>query len=154
MTVLLDTNVLTRLVQPAHRHHPIAAAAVPLLQQRGQELCIVPQNLYEFWVVATRPVTANGGLGMAPSTARTMLDHFETLFVLRPDTPEVYPRWKALVTTHSTSGKAAHDARLVAAMQAHAVDQILTFNTGDFSRYPGITALDPASILPLGGGPP
>ena len=31
-------------------------------------------------------------------------------------------------------------------MQAHAIDQILTFNAADFARYPGITALDPAVI--------
>jgi predicted nucleic acid-binding protein len=154
VSVLLDTNILARLMQPAHLHHPVASIAVPLLQQRGDELCVVPQNLYEFWVVATRPVTANGGLGMTPAAAQKVLDHFENLFALRPDTADVYPRWKALVTAHSTSGKASHDARLVAAMQTHGIDQILTFNTGDFSRYPGITVLDPAEIAPPGGDSP
>jgi len=44
------------------------------------------------------------------------------------------------------SGKKVHDARLVATMNVHHVSRILTFNTGDFSRYPGLTAIDPSNI--------
>jgi hypothetical protein len=29
------------------------------------------------------------------------------------------------------------------------VTRILTFNTGDFSRYPGLTAIDPSSVDPI-----
>lgn len=43
-------------------------------------------------------------------------------------------------------GRAAHDARLVAAMERHAISHIPTFNTGDFTRYPGITVLDPMTL--------
>jgi hypothetical protein len=32
-------------------------------------------------------------------------------------------------------------------MQVHAVTHILTLNTADFSRYAGITAMDPASAI-------
>jgi predicted nucleic acid-binding protein len=145
MTVLLDTNVLTRLFQPSHPHHSSAVAAVQQLQQQGAALCTFPQNLYEFWVVATRPVTAIGGLGMGPPAALAALDHFQSLFMLRPDPPDLFDRWKSLVSTHGTIGKAAHDARLVAAMQAHGIDRIVTFNVADFSRYPGVTALNPAA---------
>jgi hypothetical protein len=28
------------------------------------------------------------------------------------------------------------------------VSRILTFNTGDFSRYPGVTAINPSSVSP------
>jgi predicted nucleic acid-binding protein len=40
-------------------------------------------------------------------------------------------------------GKQAHDARLVAAMKRHSINQILTFNTADFARYAEITAISP-----------
>jgi hypothetical protein len=63
-----------------------------------------------------------------------------------PDTAAVYARWRQIVTTLQITGKTAHDARIVAAMSVHGVSQILTFNAGDFSRYPGIAALDPASV--------
>lgn len=45
MDVLLDTNVLTRCIEPAHPHHPIAHAAIAALVRRGDRLCLVPQVL-------------------------------------------------------------------------------------------------------------
>ena len=39
-------------------------------------------------------------------------------------------------------GKEAHDARIVAAMLAHRVSNLLTFNMGDFKRYTQITSVD------------
>jgi len=47
---------------------------------------------------------------------------------------------------HSVLGSKVHDARLVAAMKVHGVRKILTFDTGDFTRY-GIEAVHPASLL-------
>jgi predicted nucleic acid-binding protein len=43
-------------------------------------------------------------------------------------------------------GKNAHDTRLVAAMLVHGVTHLLTFNVTDFSRFPGLTVLDPATV--------
>jgi hypothetical protein len=43
-------------------------------------------------------------------------------------------------------GKTAHDGRLVAAMQRHSISNLLTFNKGDFARYP-ISAFSPADII-------
>jgi predicted nucleic acid-binding protein len=63
MKVLVDTNVLLRLFQSQHPHAPLAEAAIRSLTNNGVQLCIVPQNMYEFWAVATRPLT-NNGLGM------------------------------------------------------------------------------------------
>jgi predicted nucleic-acid-binding protein len=62
---LVDTDVLLRLLQPQHPQYSTAAKAVAELRQQRVDLCIAPQNLVEFWVVATRPV-ANNGLGMSP----------------------------------------------------------------------------------------
>lgn len=39
-----------------------------------------------------------------------------------------------------------NDAYLVAAMIAHRVNRILTFNTSDFRRYADIQALDPRML--------
>jgi predicted nucleic acid-binding protein len=38
---------------------------------------------------------------------------------------------------------------LFAAMQVHGISHLLTFNTGDFKRYPGITMVAPDEILNL-----
>jgi len=70
------------------------------------------------------------------------------LFPLLDDSPAIFPEWQRLVAAHAVLGKNGHDARLVAAMLVHGVTHLLTFNTADFARFPGITALDPASIAP------
>jgi hypothetical protein len=60
----LDTNVLLRLANPLDPDHPLVQGYVDRCLDSGAELRILPQNLYDFWVVATRPV-ANNGLGLS-----------------------------------------------------------------------------------------
>src|SRR5262245_53700487 len=146
MSVVLDTNILTRAAQPGHPMHNDALDALDALRQQGEELCIVPQNLYEFWVVATRPLTANG-LGMSPMQAEAELSSIKQLFRFLNDTPAVYTEWEKLVLQHAVSGKNAHDARVVAAMMVHGITRLLTFNGEDFKRFSDITVLTPAGVL-------
>ena len=57
------------------------------------------------------------------------------VFELIPDSPECYREWEKLAAQYSVRGKQAHDANLVAAMLAHGIEAILTFNQADFVRY-------------------
>jgi predicted nucleic acid-binding protein len=145
MTVVLDANVLLRFSDPAAAQHPTAVAALAALHAQGHILRTVPQSLYEFWVVATRPVAVNG-LGLTAAECDTAVTGFLTLFPVLDDPPGLYAAWRALVVTHACHGKVAHDARYVAALQAHGLTHLLTFNVGDFARFPGITVLDPAAV--------
>ena len=142
---LIDTNVLLRLLQPQHPQYSIAAAAVAELRKQRSDLCVAPQNLVEFWVVATRPVV-NNGLGMSPLTIAGELRALNGLFRLLEGKSGVAGAWETLVGKHLVSGKQAHDAHLVAVMLVYAVTDILTFNIADFRRYPAITVLDPAQV--------
>ena len=63
------------------------------------------------------------------------------------DSDAIFPEWERLVLQYRVSGKQAHDARLVAAMNVHNLTQLLTFNTSDFKRFTGITAVNPESFL-------
>ncbi len=119
--------------------------ALRILNKQGQDLHIVAQNLIELWVVATRPVQQNG-LGMTPRSAEAELDRIQSAFDLLPETPGIYPAWEALVTRHQVSGKPAHDARLVAAMQVHGLTSILTFDRSGFSCFPGIEVVHPEHV--------
>ena len=65
------------------------------------------------------------------------------------DLDAVYMEWRNLVTSHGVSGKKSHDARLVAAMKVHGVSHLLTFNTDDFKRFPGIVTINPSVLEPL-----
>jgi predicted nucleic acid-binding protein len=117
------------------------------LRLRGDALYLVPQILYEFWAVATRPAAVNG-LGLPVAVVAAEMARFQSFFPLSFDTPAVFSEWERLVTTHQVVGKNAHDARLVAAMTVHGITHLLTFNTQDFARFMGITVLDPVTVAP------
>jgi predicted nucleic acid-binding protein len=146
MSTLLDTNMVARCAQPTHPLCQPATDALTRLRYQGEQLCLVPQNFYEFWVVATRP-TAQNGLGFTIAQAQAEMIRLRSLFTVLDDTPAVFPEWERLVVAHQVSGKNAHDARLVAALRVHGVTQLLTFNKADFQRYPGVTVVSPQDIL-------
>ena len=132
-------------MQPHHSLYALTDRAIESLLSRGRELQIVPQNLVELWVVATRPLQQNG-LGMTPADAAGELARIKRMFEFLPETPAVYPIWETLVIERQVSGKPAHDARLVAAMQAHGLTSILTFDKSGFSRYADIEVIHPADV--------
>ena len=142
MRVLVDTNLLTRAADASHPHHGVAKDAISALAAKGDSPCLVPQNLYEFWVVCTRPASDNG-LGMSTDLVLRRLGDLKQAFDLLDETPAFRPTWEALVTKYSVQGKSAHDARLVVAMKVHGLTTILTFNKQHFVRYDGITVLSP-----------
>jgi predicted nucleic acid-binding protein len=144
VSVLVDTNVLLRLAQPNHRQYPAAIDGVVRARLAGETLYVTPQNNAEFWAAATRPVGAANGLGLTATAAAGEIATIERLFQLAADDPAIHPIWKGLVITHRVLGTQVYDARLVAAMLAHGIDRILTFNVADFSRY-GVTVLHPAA---------
>jgi len=118
----------------------VARAAVQTLLGRGEPLIVDPQNLYEFWAVATRPPgpppAGRNGLGMTPAQAAHWVRFFRRRFVLLPDRDNLSSLWLALVESHGITGFRAHDVRLVAAMQTYGITRLLTFNAGDFSTMP------------------
>ncbi|MEK6701388.1 MAG: type II toxin-antitoxin system VapC family toxin [Planctomycetota bacterium] len=146
MRVVLDTNVILRASQPMHTHAKPAFESMKRLTDARHELCIVPQVLYEFWVVATRPATENG-LGLPVAQADAEVSRLLGLLTFLDDAKDLFRRWRALVTERQVQGKAAHDARIVAAMSLHGVDTILTFNRADFERYPGIVVMSPLDAV-------
>jgi predicted nucleic acid-binding protein len=145
MAYLIDTNCLLRWAQRLHALNPVVQAALDVLQQRGERVCVTPQNFIEFWNVATRPADRNG-IGLTPAEADQELTRLESLLLLAPDTPAIYGVWRQLVTAVGVSGVQVHDARLVAVMQVHGLTRILTFNTTDFLRYPGIAVVHPQDV--------
>lgn len=154
MTYVVDTNIVLRIMQPAHDMHHSAVQSVALLVGQGIKLCILPQCIYECWVVCTRPVVAQNGLGLTAAEAQAEITQIKTHFVLLPDIPTIFPLWEHLVFQHSVMGKPAHDARIVAAMKAHSITQLLTFNKSDFTRYPGISVETPNEVILALNPPP
>ena len=146
-TYLVDTNILVSLVDPNRPQHITAQQAVVKLRHQGQQLAIAYQNCVEFWNVATRPTSKNG-LGLSVNATTQELSRIELGFTLVPDSPAIYPIWRGLVVTYGVSGVQVHDARLAAAMLAHGLSHILTFNAADFARYApaGLVVVDPTAV--------
>lgn len=145
MSVLVDTNILLRRLQPDHVHHALAIDSVARLLAAGEEVYFTLRNISEFWNVMTRPIAANG-LGFSPTFTLSEVGKIEAVLTFLPDSPAVYEEWKRLVATYAVIGAKVHDGRLVALMSVHGVRRILTFNTGDFARFE-IEALHPSAVL-------
>ncbi len=132
---------------PSHEH---ASQAIISLVTNRHRLCIIPQNLIEFWNVATRPTDQNG-LGWSVVETDIEVGRLEVVFELLPDAVSIYGEWRRLVTANAVLGKNVHDARIVAAMKVHEVTKLLTFNTKDFQRFSDIILIDPVSLNGVNG---
>jgi predicted nucleic acid-binding protein len=145
MNYLVDTNFLLRLAQNTSPFQQYTRNAYSSLRAQGEVLMIVPQNLVEFWAVATRPINVNG-LGLSIELASQELSQMKQLFRLQLDTAEILMIWQQLIIKYQVKGKQVHDTRLVAAMIDHQITHLLTFNTDDFKRFTEITVIDPRDI--------
>ena len=125
--------------------HGVVSQTVEILRTRHDELYIIGQNLVEFWAVATR-ATPDNGLGVTIAEAQREVIRLKSLFGILPDTPQVLINWEMLVVNHQVVGKQAHGTRLVAAMLAHGLTHLLTFDVRDFKRSTEITVVNPQDI--------
>lgn len=146
MRILCDTNILVRSIKPDDPHHDQTIDCLGRLVRDDHNLVIVPQCIYEFYVVSTRPIE-NNGLGLVPSSALDDIEDFNLLFQLYRDERTIFDCWVKIVNEYSVSGKPTHDARLVAAMMRHGIDDLLTWNDRDFRRYSEINVHTPSSLL-------
>lgn len=140
--IQIDTNVLLRSAEPKHPTHHQAVISVKSLLANGDRVCLISQNLIEFWNVATRPIK-NNGFGWTPRKADLEISRLEFFLTLLPDSQAIYLEWRKVVLLGGVLGKQVHDARIVAAMNTHQITKLLTFNTKDFKRFKHITLIDP-----------
>ncbi len=145
MDICVDSNILIYNLNEFSPFHADVTRSISKLDSIGENLIVFPQNLIEFWAVATRPTISNG-LGYTPARAAEEIAQIKATFQLIPETRLIYPEWQSLVTAHDVSGKNVHDARIAAQMNVNNIDNILTFNAKDFKRYANITAIEPESV--------
>ncbi|MGN6368519.1 MAG: type II toxin-antitoxin system VapC family toxin [Phycisphaerae bacterium] len=147
--ILVDTNILARYTNSGDPQGLVVRRALERLKSRGESVVMVPQNIHEFWAVATRPrgprPMGENGLGMSVEVARAWIQFFCRRYALLPDLKELTASWLALVADNRVTGYRCHDARLVAAMATYGIQRILTFNAKDFSAL-GINVVDPQTV--------
>ncbi len=144
--VFVDTNVLIRLHVATAADHPLAEQAARRLILNGSELWISRQVMREYASVLTRPQPYVESLAAAEVAQQLRL--FEASYQIADETSEVTTRLCILLETVPVGGKQVHDANIVATMQTYAIDQLLTLNTADFTRFGSlITVLTPKAVL-------
>jgi predicted nucleic acid-binding protein len=100
----------------------------------------MPQILREYLVVLTR-----GDIFEKRLTVEEAVDELETIlpdFVLLDETAETAHYLRNLIQRYQVSGKAIHDANIVAAMLVNGITRLMTYNSDDFRRFQEI-AIEP-----------
>ena len=146
MSYLIDTGILLRFVSRHDSNFAEIRRAVRTLKARREAMHITTQTIAEFWNVCTRPATSRGGLGLSVEETKNRVELLERTFTLLPDSPKVYAEWKQLVENYKVSGVQVHDARLIAIMNVYGIQNIITLNTKDFSRFRNISVIEPKNI--------
>jgi len=144
MKILIDTSILVALKGVDTARLSESQRVLQVLDVQEYSLCVCAQVIMEYWAVATRPITARGGLGLTVSDADADIQAFLRQFDLLPDTETLLQVWHDIVRNYSVSGRQVWDARIAALMQIHSVTTLLTYNPLDFQRYDFITALSPS----------
>lgn len=147
-SVLVDTNILLRLVTAGNPLHLVVATALRRLTNANVPVYVCPQNMQEFRQVATRPLTSNG-FGWTSAQTVAAMNRIESDFAVLPETPAIYPAWRHIVEAVGATGRANFDARLVAVAEASRIESVLTFESAAFARYgqvAAVTILDPAAV--------
>jgi len=132
--ILLDTNILLRFKNPNAREHSEIVDRLFQWTSNSVKLVIAPQVLFEFYVVATRPVQENG-FGLSPLDSKTELDNLCDIFELLPEKGETFRFWYDLVVNYQVKGKKSHDKRLIAFMKSYDIKKLYTFNKSDFHAF-------------------
>lgn len=145
--ILVDTNVLARSVEQNHLHHQAALQSMAhLRKQLNEELVVFPQNLIEFYSLATR---LHNSLKLSPKDALKEVAAIEKRFIVLLERPGFFADWKDLVYKYKPTNRQVYDIRLVAMMLNHGVSGILTFNDKDFDFVTEIRTINPFDLLNL-----
>ena len=138
---LTDTNVLVAM----SLSNAETIAFVDRCKEEPAQFFTTLQIVCEFWNVCTRP-EENKGLGLSPEFTLRALDRLRLGFPVLPDTEGAHQELLLLLSQHKVRGRQIYDARLAAAVRAHKLDGILTYNLRDFARYGNINPFSPSAM--------
>ena len=141
-TVFIDTNILVYAKLAAAPLHGLALQRLAALQaNQSLTLWVSRQVLREYIATMTRPgiVVPTVPIVALISDVRD----FTRRFHVADDTRSVTDRLLRIIEQKGVSGKQIHDANIVATMQAHGIDQLLTHNVADFTRYSDLIHVSP-----------
>lgn len=143
--LFVDTNVLIFATNSASPWHLPASIILQEARRLGVELIVSPQVIREYLVAATRP-GSNATLPLA--AVLTNVRTFQTDFQVVEDNALVSAKLADLVSQVTVGGKQIHDANVVATMQIHNINHLLTHNVADFTRFAHLITVLPLPVSP------
>ena len=141
--LLLDTNVLVYYSDSDCDKHAAVREYFKSQNDQGEQYCVAPQNLSEFFAVVTDSRRVQNA--RTPQEAHQAINQFlsqDNLTIL-PVPVDIVPRWLKLVGEKSVSRAKIFDLQLIAVMQANNVRRICTYNVNDFIDFDGIEVVSP-----------
>lgn len=142
-SILIDSNVLIHLYDTNSDPHKYIAPSLLYLYKNGYRLTIFPQNIVEFWSVATRD---KRGLNWTVKRTYMEIKALQDLFYLQMEPEGWFKSWLSRVVKNESVSRKAYDARLVTMMVHYGIGQVLTSDRRDFSAHTDIGVLSPKEI--------
>jgi predicted nucleic acid-binding protein len=138
--VLIDTNVLIYATLEDDPRFPVSREQ--LLSTGKVERFVSVQNLAEMYPNLTGPRMERPD---EPAAARAKIQSIASLPSIQvlPLTGDVQALALELCEKHGITRQRYYDAQLVATMQAHGIDTLITENARDFDCFTGIRTIDP-----------
>jgi predicted nucleic acid-binding protein len=149
MAVFVDSGILLRAVHRTDSKHAEVREAIRTLLRQADAIFTGLQQLSEFWNVCTRPPGNRGGFDLSVEETDRRLRRIERGFSVLVERPVTVEIWKTLVRKHGVRGVQVHDARVVALMLTHSLNNLLTLNKADFLRYQsdGLKPMTPLELV-------
>ena len=136
-----DTNVFLTATDQSRPQHEAANSLIRKAVAGHHQLALSGQVVREYLVVATRPIDVNG-LGLSSDDALKNIGVFASPpFAFCEESENVNSRLRSMVEIHALTGKAIHDANVVATMLTSGITTLVTQNPSDFVRYEQIKVI-------------
>ena len=140
--IAVDTNILVYAHREDPPFHAAASRQVAGLADGRAPWAIPWPCLHEFLAIVTHPRIYD-----PPTPIASALDQVDAwlqapTLVLLAESEHYWTELRSLVTTGRVTGPRIHDARVAALCRHHGVRELWSADR-DFSRYAGVTAVNP-----------
>ena len=136
MSVALDANAVIYLFDATSPHHSVTERTFAQIVSSGEPVWLFPTVIVAFLRVTTHP-----RLSSSPLSLEQAFEYLDTLLAL-PNVTVGFPddafveQLRAAASLASAGGNLIHDAEIVALMQQHGIEGILTADR-DFLKFAG-----------------
>ncbi len=134
--LFLDTNILIYATDESSSWHKYAIHSLSVARANGIELIVSPQILREYLSVTTRHHAMQGTTQF--DNIFNNFQEFTKEFHIVDENRNVLDK---LVREILIAGKQIHDANIVATMQTHRIQLLLTHNLDDFKRFTNLITI-------------